>query len=623
MKKERVRTKRGFRGFGKFVLGWFVGFISTILLIVGLGYWAYTSLSVRKIEKFTKSDITNNEGLEKLTLKKAVAVVQGISKSGTDAYTLAKLEEDFNIELPKTLGDTGITLDIIKNSSFKNFEQAIEDTIQTITFNNILKFIGTEESDDLGVIDTILEKESIYYIDNGKLYTNPEHTIEVDFDYTIEGSTVKLDTGAQNTISSGQVKFTLSDLPLNSALTSMTDTTQKLKVYELLDYYYDANTDRYYQEHNNGVYSSPVSGVMDAIAGYTIDELSNQETIDNLKIHEVMGYYYNESDKCYYTSDTFSSDTKVASVMNALADKTIGDLSKDETYNKLFVYEVMGYTRIKVEGNPITYIYKNGEKDVEGIISLVAGSTISTLSQDIQALTIGQILGVDINDATGVIKALHGTSIDGLEEKINDLTLGEALGKTYDEATGVLKTFYNTKVIELADEISDIKIWQAMGYFEKDDNGAKSYYLNYNDDTKEYSNPVTGIMATLAEKSVGDLSNSETFNKLYIYDVMGYYYNESNDTYYKSSDDLSDDNKVTGVMGMLKGVQLENIEQKINDIINNTKVYELIQNGVITITLDEQEDASTIAFLSTHTVPSLIQFINNNIDALMLLVPQG
>ena len=176
------------------------------------------------------------------------------------------------------------------------------------------------------------------------MYTNPEHTIEVDFDYTIEGTVVKLDTGAQNTIASNQVKFTLSDLPLNNALQQMTPTTKSLQIYQLLDYHYDSVSDRYYQEYENGIYSSPVSGVMDAIAGYTIDELSNQETIDNLKIHEVMGYYYNESDKCYYTSDTFSSDTKVASVMNALADKTIGDLSKDETYNNLFVYEVMGYT---------------------------------------------------------------------------------------------------------------------------------------------------------------------------------------------------------------------------------------------------------------------------------------
>ena len=57
MKRERVRSKHGFKGFGTFILGWFMGFICTILIIAGVGYWAYTSISVGRIEKWTKTEI--------------------------------------------------------------------------------------------------------------------------------------------------------------------------------------------------------------------------------------------------------------------------------------------------------------------------------------------------------------------------------------------------------------------------------------------------------------------------------------------------------------------------------------------------------------------------------------
>ena len=61
MKKERVRSKHGFKGFGVFLLGWFIGLISAIGILVGLGFWAYSSLSIRKIEKWTRNEITDNE----------------------------------------------------------------------------------------------------------------------------------------------------------------------------------------------------------------------------------------------------------------------------------------------------------------------------------------------------------------------------------------------------------------------------------------------------------------------------------------------------------------------------------------------------------------------------------
>ena len=234
MKKERVRSKHGFKGFGVFILGWFLGLISTLGILFGVGYWAYTSINIKKIEKWTKSEITDNQGLEDLTLKKAVGIVQGITSNSGDAYTIAKMEEDFGVKL---LDDTlyGINTNKIKNSPIKELEKAFNDTIDSITFNNVLSFMNVEQ-DSLGLLNTILETKVEYYINDNKLYSDKECQTEVEFDYTIKESAVEFANGSHTIfITDGvkSVKPRFSDLPLNTAMSSMEDTTKKMKSHRL------------------------------------------------------------------------------------------------------------------------------------------------------------------------------------------------------------------------------------------------------------------------------------------------------------------------------------------------------------------------------------------------------
>ena len=379
MKKERVRTKHGFGGLGKFFLGCLLGFIVAILAVGGIGLWAYNSLTVRKVEKLIKSDITTNTGIEDLTIKKIVAIAKGISSNNKDGYTIAKFEDDFNITLiDDENAPFGVDMSIIKNAPIKEISKAVDETIDTITFNNVLKFLDVN-SEDIGILSTALEKTTTYYIYEGKLYTNLEHTIEVGFKYTIEDSIVKFANGA-HTITSDTIKPRLMDLPLNTAITKFSDTTKALKISEILDYKYDDVTKKYYESCVEGVYSGEVSGLMSAIAGYTIDDLADQSIIDDLKVYEVLGYYCNEGDGCYYTTSTFNADSKVAGVINAIASKTIGDLSKPETYDNLYVYQVMGYT---YEGGE--YLYEDGTK-VTGVMALLVDAIVSELPDKVDEI---------------------------------------------------------------------------------------------------------------------------------------------------------------------------------------------------------------------------------------------
>ena len=424
MKKERVRTKRGFKGLGMFILGWFIGFICTLGMVVGLGYWAYTSITIRRVEKWTKSNITNNEGIEDLTLQKAMAIAQGIYSNGNDAYTLNKLEDDFGVVL---LDDTlyGIDLGLIKNSPILNLGQAIDDTIDTATFNNVLSFIGVDE-DELGLLNTLLNKEMVYYVANGKIYSDEDHNIEVGFKYSVDGNIVKFANGT-HTVASGVIRPRLMDMPLYATLTSMNEAAQSLKLYEVMEYHYNANDGKYYQNFDGTNYTGEVSGVIANLAEYTIGELSTKEDFDDIRIYEVMGYYFNEDDGKYYQN--FDGTT-----------------------------------------------YSN---EVTGIITHLADAKVNELSNRINTLTLGEVLGIDESDATGVVKALFNKNINNLDAEIDNLQIYQILGYYYNEA--------------------DHKYYQ-------------------NKDGETYYNQVTGIMGAIASSKVNEIGT--TINNLKAKDVF-------------------------------------------------------------------------------------------------------
>jgi len=418
MKKERVRSKHGFKGFGIFILGWFIGFICTILILAGLGYWAYTSISVRKIEKWTKTDITSNKGVEDLTIKKVVGIVQGINNSGSGAYTIAKLEEDFNITLiDEDNAPFGIDMSIIKNSPIGEFKKAIDDTIDTVTFNNVMSFMEVEG--DLGLLNTVLDTEIKYYIKNGKLYTSSDYSTEVDFtNYTITETEVEFSNGTHTIkieCEHNVITPMLRHIPLNSAMENMESATQDLKIYEVLGYTQEETAVAgEYIYKDNGV---EVTGIMASLAGYSVGELSDSETFDGLYVYEVMGYYENAG-KFYKT-------------------------------------------------------YSGGEY---------------------------------LDEAEGVLKHLMPSTLGDLTTTINGLSLGQALDIEYASAKGVVKTFYNTPITDLASKIENIKIYEAMGYYYNE--ADEKYYTTF--DGTNYTNEVvlTGIMKAIIDTKVDNLGTT-------------------------------------------------------------------------------------------------------------------
>lgn len=656
MKRERVRSKHGFKGFGSFILGWFIGFICTILIIAGVGYWAYTSLDVKKIEKWTKSNITSNKDVENMTLQDAVAIVKGISK-GSDEYTLAKFEEDFGLKL---LGDSmyGVSLDKVKNSPIKELDKAFTDTVESATFANVLSFMEVEG--DLGLLDSILDGEITYYVQDNKLYTSDTFDTEVDFSYEISNSEVKVGSG-KHTIKTGGgysiITPTLEHLPLKTAMSEIENATKGMKICDIMDYRYNAADGKYYKTYSNGEYSDPVSGVMNAIADYAIDDLSNQSKIDELEIHEVMGYYYNQADKNYYTTSNFQAGTKVAGAMNALAGKELGDLSKESTFNGLYIYQVMGYYE-KIEGSNKTY-YQNYNAStqqysnkVTGIMSTIAGktvgeldddgafndvllidalgytvnggkvyesdgttevtgvvkhlvldgygtndaTTISTIASKVKDLTIGQVLDVPANAPSNstIINALHDKTIDNLDNEIKKLTLGEILGGKSDSQTPVVKALWGKNIEQLKGAIDDLTLGTALGV---EKSGA------------------TGAIKVLYETKITELNSA--MGNLRVCEAMGYYYDEVNNKYYKQYDGTTYSEEVTftGIMKAIANTKVDELTNTIDtlkavDVLDaeNTPVLNLFSSNELNVdydTTDDKQQALTIMELPNAVVDRL------------------
>lgn len=587
MKKERVRSKHGFKGFGTFILGWLIGFICTIGIIAGVGYWAYTSLSVKRLEKLMKTDITSNNDIEKLTIKKVVGIVQGIASTDSDAYTIAKLEEDFGVTLlDESNPPFGIDLSVIKNSPIKELKTAINDTIDTLTFVNVLEVMDANK--DLGLLDMVLDSEVKYYVQGGKMYTADDHNTEVGFKYTIDGNLAKFANGT-HMISSGVVTTTLRHIPINEAMGKIDGVTQDLKIYEVMGYTREATAvEGKYIYKDNGI---EVTGIMKSLAGYSVDALSDSKTFDNIYIYEVMGYTQIKvaGEPITYKYEEDNGDA-VTGIMAKIAGKTISQLSSDTAFNDITVADAMNYHYD--EDTKKWYTSTTLEKEVKGVIKHLAGSNMKKLSDDVQALTVGKILDVKQEDATGVVKALWSSNLSKLKEDIDKLTLGSALGVEFSNATGFIKTFYNTPIKTLSSKIETIKVYEAMGYYY--DEPSNKYYQSYDEESGTYADEVEliGIMKAIANLEVNKL-NTE-IDKIKAVDVFTV---ESTPIlklfikdYGKPTEDRTKLNNIT-IMNMPNEVV-----EKLNS--SDTTIGSLIDAGVITRTDIAEDDPVRLLTIS-------------------------
>ena len=330
-----------------------------------------------------------------------------------------------------------------------------------------------------------------------------------------------------------------------------------------------------------------------------------------------------------------------------MADKVIGDLSNEKTFNDLYIYQVMGYTQVEIAGNPITYKYtdKNGDvtgimatlagktigqlddvgafnnvvvadalgyykhtngkyyttstfeegTEVTGVIAHLAGSKISTLSADIKMLSIGKILDIEKGDSNNstIIEALYDSTIETLNEDIKSLKLGKILGveKGAGGNSAVIDALYDSTISTLNEDINNLTLGSALGVEQATATGVVKVL---------YNTKITGLNSAMKE--------------LKIYQALGYYYNETEQKYYEIFDGTtySKEVELTGIIKAIANTKVDELSTTINtlkaaDVFdkNTTTVLKLFNDTELTLNYNNTGKPLTIMDLPNAVVAKI------------------
>ena len=357
------------------------------------------------------------------------------------------------------------------------------------------------------------------------------------------------------------------DIPADKIMNTFADKTldwistsvSTLKLADILGYYcYEGKWYVWNIQKVGGadaIVLTPGTPVMSEIAGTSIDGLSGIEsTLKDVQIGTLLGYesVCNENGEHLYWSmgvDENGEHNKPTGITASMADLTINGLSNGDlqkTIDNICLADVLGYTYGE-DGK-----WYKGEEVVTGPMAALAGSKIGTISEDINGISIGEMLGhtpvYDVDE--------NGEFV--LDEDGNKVILHwkDATGA---EVTGIMGAFVDLSINDMKDSnkiqdsIQHIKVADVMGLYEEDG-------VWYNSDGTK----ATGVMAAIAGTEVGGISNA--MQTITIGELLDLHKDE-NGVWYNS-----DGTKASGVIAALADSTVGTLSSEINDV----KVGELL-----------------------------------------------
>ena len=120
------KEKRASRGIGKFFLGWFVGFIFTIGLIAGFGFWFYKNGTVHGIEKTFGLELSFLDDKSKnMTIDKLIGKVINVASNYND-MSLEEISDTVGLNLESILT-------VVDNGGTKQYKYKDIDVTKVVT----------------------------------------------------------------------------------------------------------------------------------------------------------------------------------------------------------------------------------------------------------------------------------------------------------------------------------------------------------------------------------------------------------------------------------------------------------------------------------------------------------
>lgn len=606
---ERKYKRRS--GLGPFFLGTFIGILFGIGALVGLGALAYFKATPQWINNTFKTNIDlGSDELNKITLSQAVSKALYISNN-SGKYTLADFEKDFGYELPKTI--KGVNIEKLKTKPLDKIGEGINDILNDVSINELSE-IYTPSGDMNELLDDTL---TLYvksgFVNGDKVYSDSACTEVVDF-ASIENGSIKVKDISKMPVED-RTEFPLKEIPLLQGLPlyithigdnmtikrleekfgitlpdilKLTNEDKEKNINQLgeiideqylanfLDYEYDASAGKVYK-FVGGV-KTEVTGAVATLAKKKVKELNTlEDTIQNMKVYEVLNYTYSAGK--YY-----DNGSEVTGIMAKLAGYTVGTLSND--VQTLSIADIMDYT-IEADG---TIKDKSGNT-IKGVLKAIADLTIGNMSDNLQAriddMQIADVLDLTISGSSVTDK--NGNQVKGVLKAIADLKISEL-------STGLQTKINNLTLADVMDySITDGKVY--------DSNGAE----------------ITGIMATIVKKNATINNLPTAINNLAIYEALDYvkYQNAGTTIYYKDVNNNGTYDVGEELSGVLSLINVEKGITELSDEISNiftgtnAKTLSQLQNaGVIGKDVDlTKKIAGTTIVLGNCTIDELLKNI--------------
>ncbi len=431
---------------------------------------------------------------------------------------------------------------------------------------------------------------------------------------------------------------------------------------EVIDHWEDAN----------GV---EVTGVMAAFAGLTVNEMSGgtavQDAIQKITVADVLGLKYDDTAKVWFEdkngNGTYDEgvDTKSTGIMAALADTKVGGISsKMET---LYIGEMLGYEPVyRIEkdehgndildsdGNPVKVIdhwltgkideHGNPEK-ANGVVGALASTRVQDLNTRLQTITVGEVLGYsydstndvwyedDDNDGiyddgeevNGVTGALAGTELDQLSGALDNLQIGEVAGyvKHEDDPTtpDVNESGWYTTDGKPASGILGALADLTVNGITKEDNLSNAIQgitladaLGYTQgsDGKWYNgeNEVTGVLAVLAGNKITELDKA--INDAKLGEILGYTYQKTNKVWYKDNNkngQYDDGEEAKGFISLIADATIATVDTTMDTKLRETSIQFFINSDLISF-----EDTDALLDGKSIMNGDLIAVPNDGVD---------
>lgn len=526
-RNKNVVKRSGCGSFFIFCLGMFFGVIALIGTEIGVGYWAYKNINIAKLESYFDFEINlgnDPSNIKSMSIEELISL--GVSVAGDiDNITLNDLYDDFGISIPDEIYN--IDISSLKDISVVNLlDEGVSIILDEITVRSIVAILDIEDSlpdnDFIGNIIDMNLSDALDYILN--LIDVENLTVEDLKTFGFDLSEIEFLSDIES-IADGTATLSELNALIEEAVQNLTvSDLEKFDIY-LTDISFIANIEGI----SDMSLSDLATEIENAIDEMTIADLNTNFGVNLLDIDFIANIEGIEDS---------TLDELVSKIDTALEGLSIADLSSfGITVSEIAVLKDLAPETLLSElGNEIDSLtigelLNLDETETNALLLAISDFKIGTLSTNLQNLTIGEMIGVE-DGATGILSALKDIKLgemteDNILSAVEDMTLAELLNID-DEATGILAAIKDYTLENLSDSIGNITISQITG-ITADDGG------------------ILGALANLTINGLDEDSIKSAIEDLTIAELMGL-------------------ESATGILGIVSEYTISNFEDNIKTL---------------------------------------------------------